>query len=63
MTTFNIRVFEEKGNWFFRWDNIAVPTACRITGPLTSKEEAESEKQRFIEAEKKKRPWVVFESE
>jgi hypothetical protein len=61
--TFRTRVFEEKSNWFFRWDNVAVPTACRVIGPLKSREEAESERQKFVAAEKKKRPLVVFESE
>jgi hypothetical protein len=62
MTTFRTRVFEEKGNWYFRWDNVAVPTVCGVTKPLKTKEDAESEKQQFVEAEKKKRSWVVFES-
>jgi len=60
MTTFKIRVFEEGGRWFFRWDNVAVPTACGVTKPLETKEEAESERQCFMEAEKKKRSWVAF---
>lgn len=62
MVTFKVRIFEENGKWFFRWDNVDVPTVCRVTGPLDSREEAESEKKQFIEAEKKKRPWAVFES-
>ncbi len=62
MTTFRTRVFEEKRNWYFRWNNVAVPTACGVTQPLKAKEDAESERQKFVEAEKKKRPWVVFES-
>jgi hypothetical protein len=60
--TFRTRVFEEGGSWFFRWDNVAVPTVRGITNPLRTKEEAESERQRFMDAEKRKRPWVAFES-
>jgi hypothetical protein len=62
MTRFKIRVFKENGSWFFRWDNVAVPTACGVTGPLSSKNEAEFEQQRFVEDETKKRPLVTFES-
>jgi hypothetical protein len=40
---------------------VTVPTACGISEPLKIKEEAESERQRFMEGENKKRPWVVFE--
>jgi hypothetical protein len=61
MTTFRVRVFEQNGNWFFRWDNVAVPTACGITSPLASREDSESERQTWMETEKKKRPWAVFE--
>jgi hypothetical protein len=61
MTTFKVRVFDEGGSWFFRWDNVAVPTACGVTKPLKTKEEAESERRRFMEAEKKKRSLVAFE--
>jgi len=56
MVTFKVRVFEERGSWFFRWDNVDVPTVCKVSAPLNSKEEAEAERQRFMEAEKKKRP-------
>jgi hypothetical protein len=63
MATFRMRVFEEKGAWFFRWDNVHVPTVCRITVPLATKEEAESEMRHFMETERKKRPWVTFEPE
>jgi hypothetical protein len=63
MVTFKVRVFEQDGSWFFRWDNVNVSTVCKVSAPLKSKDEAEVEKQRFMDAEKKKRPWVVFESE
>ena len=62
MLTIKTKVFQEGGSWFFRWDNVDVPTVCGVTMPLKTKEEAESEKERFIEAERKKRPWVVIES-
>jgi hypothetical protein len=60
---FKIRVFEQGGAWFFRWDNIDVPTVCYVTPPLASKEQAESKKDAFMEAEKQKNGMVAFESE
>jgi hypothetical protein len=62
MLTLKTRVFEENGNWFFRWDNVDVPTMCGVTNPLKTKEATETERQRFMEAKQKKRPLVVFES-
>jgi hypothetical protein len=62
MLTIRVRIFEEGGSWFFGWDNVYVPTVCGVTKPLKTKEEAESERERFIAAEKKKRSWVVIES-
>jgi hypothetical protein len=56
-------VFEQNGSWFFRWDNIDVPTVCYVTSPLESKEQAESEKQLFMESEKQKTGMVSFESD
>lgn len=61
--TFKTRVFQDKGSWFFRWDNVHVATACRVIEPLGTREDAESEKERFVETERQKRPWVVFETE
>jgi hypothetical protein len=61
-TTFRTRVFEENGSWFFRWDNVLSGT-CSVTPPLATKEDAESGRQGFIDVEKKKRPWLVFELE
>jgi hypothetical protein len=46
----------------FPVDNVDVPTVCGLTPPLGSREEAEQERRRFEEAERTKRPWVVFES-
>ena len=63
MTTFRTRVFEENGRWFFRWDNVHVPTVCGVTMRLASKENAESEMRYFMETERKKRPSVTFEPE
>ena len=63
MVESRVRVFGERRWWFFRWDNILIPTACKVVGPLASKEEAEAERQRFMDAERRKRPWVVFETE
>jgi hypothetical protein len=62
MITYRLSVFEQNGNWFFKWSNAANPKVCGGSGPLKSKEEAESAKEEFIEAEKKKRPWAVCES-
>ena len=59
--TFRIRVFEENGSWFFRWDNVAVPTVCSVTPPLRTREEADSEKKRFIESEREKTRGATFE--
>jgi hypothetical protein len=60
---FRLRVFQENGNWFFRWDNLDVPTMRGLTGPLQTRNEAESARHKFTSAETKKRPWVTFESE
>jgi hypothetical protein len=62
VTRFRISVFNERGSWFFRWDNVDVPTVCSVAGPFGTKEEAESEQSRFVEDEKSKRPLVFFES-
>ena len=62
MRTFRVRIFENNGNWFFRWDNVHVPTVCGVTMPLRTKQEAESQKKDFIEAERIRHPWTVFES-
>lgn len=61
MAKFRTRVFEQGGSWFFRWDNIDVPTVCGVTPPLGSREEADAERRRFEDYEKRKRPWVLFE--
>jgi hypothetical protein len=64
MARFRTRVFQENGNWFFRWDNITHPTACGIVGPLATRDAAELEKRRFIEAETEKRGcFVAFQPE
>jgi len=64
MITFRTRVFENNGNWFFRWDNIAVPRACGLSEPLKTRSEAERERQQFVDAEKRRRPYLaLFESE
>ena len=63
MVTFKVRVLEKNGSWFFRWDNVDVSTVRRLSEPLKTEEEPEAKRQRFMEAEKKKRPWVVFELE
>lgn len=62
MRTFRVRIFEDHGKWFFRWDNVDVPTVCGITTPLSSRQDAESQMQAFIEAERSKHPWTAFES-
>lgn len=63
MRRFRVRTFEENGSWFFRWDNLDVPTACYVTPPLASRQEAESMKNTFIEAERKKNGSTSFESD
>ena len=60
MRTFRVRIFEDRGNWFFRWDNVHVPTKCRVTVPLRSKALAESKMHEFIDAERRKHPWTAF---
>lgn len=66
MTTFKTAVFESDGSWWFRWWNVsldpAAPLARNLVGPCKDQQEAEAKKQEFVEAEEKKRPWVVFES-
>jgi hypothetical protein len=63
MRKFRLRIFEANGKWFFRWDNVDVPTKCRLTMPLPSKALAESRMHDFIDAERAKRPWTIFEYE
>jgi hypothetical protein len=63
MRRFRTRIFEENGRWFFRWDNVDVQTVCRVTPPLASREEAESRKQDFMDAEQRKNGMVSFESD
>ena len=60
MRRFRTRIFEISGNWFFRWDNIDVPTVCDVTPPLVSKEEAESQMHEFIETEREKNGITIF---
>jgi hypothetical protein len=70
MTKFKTAVFEKDGSWWFKWWNVSfeapsapgAPLAQDLIGPFKSQQEAEAEKQKFEEAEKKKRPLVVFES-
>ena len=63
MAAFRVRVFEENGQWFFRWDNMQAASACGVSSPMSTREAAESERQLFMENERKKRPWVMFETE
>jgi len=63
MRAFRLRIFEENGRWFFRWDNVNVPTACGLTLPLATRQEAESEMQGFVKTETPNHPWTVFESD
>jgi hypothetical protein len=68
MTTFKTAVYERDGRWWFRWWNVgpdpkAAPFAQKLIGPCIDQQEAEIERQTFVEAERKKRPWVVFETE
>ncbi len=60
MRRFRTRIFEIDGNWFFRWDNIDVPTVCYVTPPLASKEQAESKMHEFVETERKKNGIAIF---
>jgi hypothetical protein len=68
MRTFKLAVYQDSnGYWCFRWWNVnpsdpgATPF-CQGLVPCRSKQEAETEKQEFIEAEKQRHPWTVFES-
>lgn len=61
MRKFRVRIVEAKGKWFFRWDNVHVPTACGVSMPLCAKRDAESQMQQFMETERSKYPWTVFE--
>jgi hypothetical protein len=61
MRTLRVRVLSENGKWFFRWDNVHVPTACDIKGPYDRKEDAEAERQRFVDSEREKPFGTVFE--
>jgi len=65
----NAAVYQDKnGNWYFRWWNVnpsdaqAPPLHQGLVGPCKGEEEAEAEKRKFMEAEKEKHPWTVFES-
>jgi hypothetical protein len=64
MRRFRLAVYEENGNWLFRWSNISEPEwpplLEKIIGPCKDRQEAEAEKQKFIAAEKDK-PGTVFE--
>jgi hypothetical protein len=61
MRRFKLRIFEANGKWFFRWDNVDVPTRCGVTMPLRSKAHAESRMHDFVNTEESKRPWTIFE--
>ena len=68
MRKFKLAVY--KGNdrtWCFRWWNVhcSDPQAATIHqglfGPCNDRQDAETEKKRFMETEKQKYPWTVFE--
>jgi len=63
MRRFRTRIFEQNGSCFLRWDNLDVPTVCYVTPPLASKQEAESRRNAFMEAELKKNGLTSFESD
>jgi len=65
---FKAAVYQDNdGYWCFRWWNVhpydpkATPFRQGLV-PCRSQQAAEAEKQKFMEAEKQKRPWTVFES-
>jgi hypothetical protein len=69
MKMFKLATYRDNsGNWCFRWWNVnpsvtqALPLHQGLVGPCRDREEAEAEKRQFMEAEKHKHPWTVFES-
>jgi hypothetical protein len=64
---FKTSVFEKDAAWWFRWWNVSgepplLPLAQGLVGPYNDKQEAEAERHKFMDADKLKHPWVVFES-
>jgi hypothetical protein len=69
MRKFNLAVYQDdSGVWCFRWWNVnpsdpqAAPFNQGLVGPCKNRQEADAEKQKFMEAEKQRRPWTFFES-
>jgi hypothetical protein len=69
MKLFKVAVYQDRnGNWYFRWWNVnpfdaqASPLHQGLVGPCKYKEGAEAKRRKFMEAEKQKHPWTVFES-
>lgn len=63
MRNFKVKIFAIKGKWFFRWDNVHVPTVCGLTLPLATQQDAESAMRNFVTTEKRRHWWTVFESD
>jgi hypothetical protein len=66
---FKTAVFEKDGSWWFKWWNVSFEAPSAPGAPLSQdvirckdKQAAESERQKFVEAETRKRPGVLFES-